>query len=156
TARVERIDGFEGPVRIDILGAPPGFAVSSPIVIEAGLTEAKGTIFAAADAPKPANAMLKIKATATRGGREGGRDGPAPGALGIAAKPRTVVWLEPDAPTAGDVITLKPGGMVPAKIRIERAGHNERVTFDVENLPFGAIVDDIGLNGILIPEGQTE
>jgi hypothetical protein len=67
-----------------------------------------------------------------------------------------VVWLEPEQPAAGEAITLRPGGMVAARIRIARTGHNERVTFDVENLPFGAIVDDIGLNGILIPEGQTE
>jgi hypothetical protein len=26
----------------------------------------------------------------------------------------------------------------------------------VENLPFGAIVADIGLNGVLIPDGQSE
>ena len=30
------------------------------------------------------------------------------------------------------------------------------MTFDVENLPFGVIVDEIGLNGILIPEGAGE
>ena len=30
------------------------------------------------------------------------------------------------------------------------------VSFDVENLPHGVIVADIGLNGVLIPEGQTE
>jgi len=156
TARVERIDGFEGAVRMDIEGVPPGFSVSTPLVIEPGLTEAKGTLFAAADAPKPAGATLRIRATAVVEGRETVRDVPAPAALSVAAKPRTLVWLEPDLPTAGDALTLKPGGMVAARIRIERTAHNERVTFDVENLPFGAIVDDIGLNGILIPEGQTE
>ena len=48
------------------------------------------------------------------------------------------------------------GGRVSALLKIQRFGHNDRVTFDVENLPFGVIVDDIGLNGILIPEGATE
>ncbi len=156
TARVDRLDGFEGAVRLDLSGLPPGWSVSTPLVIEPGLFEAKGTLFAQADAPKPSGASLKIRATAVVEGREVARDVAAPGALGMAAKPRTVVWLEPDAPGAGDVIPLKPGGMVPARIRIERTGHNERVTFDVENLPFGAIVEDIGLNGILIPEGQSE
>ncbi len=33
---------------------------------------------------------------------------------------------------------------------------NDRVQFEVENLPHGVIVDDIGLNGVLLPEGQTE
>ena len=51
---------------------------------------------------------------------------------------------------------MKPGGRVSALLKIQRSGHNDRVTFDVDNLPFGVIVDDIGLNGILIPEGATE
>jgi hypothetical protein len=51
---------------------------------------------------------------------------------------------------------VKPGGRVSALLKIQRFDHDERVTFDLENLPFGVIVDDIGLNGILIPEGATE
>ncbi|MGH9361198.1 MAG: hypothetical protein ACRD2T_04720, partial [Thermoanaerobaculia bacterium] len=30
------------------------------------------------------------------------------------------------------------------------------VTFAVDNLPHGVIVDDIGLSGVLIPKGQNE
>ena len=30
------------------------------------------------------------------------------------------------------------------------------MNFDVSNLPHGVIVDNIGLNGVLIPEGQSE
>ena len=30
------------------------------------------------------------------------------------------------------------------------------MTFTVENLPHGVIVDNIGLNGVLIPKGQNE
>ena len=51
---------------------------------------------------------------------------------------------------------MKPGGRVSALLKVQRFGHNDRITFDVEDLPFGVIVDDIGLNGILIPEGATE
>ncbi|HVR82713.1 MAG TPA: hypothetical protein VMU54_00290, partial [Planctomycetota bacterium] len=98
------------------------------------------------------------------------------GALAAMPPPRTLVWLEPDLETAGDAasadprkakaegsargdgrtITVKPGGRVSAMLKIRRTGHNDRVTFDLENLPFGVIVDDIGLSGILIPEGATE
>src|SRR5262249_35993971 len=38
----------------------------------------------------------------------------------------------------------------------ERLGVKERLEFDVDNLPHGVIVDNIGLNGILIPEGQND
>src|SRR6185436_1801171 len=53
TLAAERIDGFEGEIVIDVTNLPPGFAVSTPLVIEAGHVEAKGTLYAAADAPKP-------------------------------------------------------------------------------------------------------
>jgi WD40 repeat protein len=179
TARVDRIDGYEGPVRIELAGLPEGFSASTPIVIEAGHLEAKGTLFASVDctAPSPADgAKVRITASASPEGLEVRRDVTGFGALTAVARPRTIVWLEPDLETAGDgasadprkakaegsakgdrrLITVKPGGRVSALLKIQRFGHNERVTFDVENLPFGVIVDDIGLNGILIPEGATE
>lgn len=179
TVRADRLDGYEGPVRIDVSGLPEGFTASTPIVIEAGHLEAKGALFASMDCTPPSaeqSAKVKVTATAWPGGQESRRDVNGFGALGVAARPRTVVWLEPDLETAGDAatadprrskaegsdrgdgrrITVKPGGRVSALLKIHRAGHNDRVTFDVENLPFGVIVDDIGLNGILIPEGQSE
>jgi hypothetical protein len=179
TVRVDRIDGFDGPVRVDLAGLPDGFSASTPIVIEAGHLEAKGTLFASMDATAPtaeASARIRISARAALGGAEATRDVNGFGALGVAAHPRTVVWLEPDLETLGDTasadprrakavgsdrgdgrrITVKPGGRVSALLKVQRFGHNDRVTFDVENLPFGVIVDDIGLSGILIPEGATE
>jgi hypothetical protein len=41
-------------------------------------------------------------------------------------------------------------------LRVAREGHDERITLEVLGLPHGVIVDDIGLNGVLIPPGQTE
>src|SRR6185436_2237645 len=179
TVRVDRIDGYEGPVRVDVSGLPDGFTASTPIVIEAGQLEAKGALFAAMDCTPPSAAdvaKVKITATAAPQGPEVRKDVNGFGALAVAPRPRTVVWLEPDLETLGDGasadprkakaegsdrgdgrrITVKPGGRVSALLKIQRSGHNDRVTFDVDNLPFGVIVDDIGLNGILIPEGQTE
>ncbi len=175
TARVDRLDGYEGPVRVDIANLPDGFSASTPLVIEAGQLEAKGTLFAAADATTPtAEQRAKIRITARA--RDLEREVAGFAALAVVPRPKTVVWLEPDLETGGDAasadprkakavgsaaggdrtITLKPGGRVSALLKIQRFDHNERVTFDLENLPFGAIVDDIGLNGILIPEGQSE
>jgi hypothetical protein len=53
-------------------------------------------------------------------------------------------------------LTIAPGTTVTATLKVERNGFNDRVQFDVDNLPHGVIVDNIGLNGVLIPEGQTE
>ncbi|MBV8882136.1 MAG: hypothetical protein JO332_19420 [Planctomycetaceae bacterium] len=179
TARVERIDGYEGAVRIEVAGLPDGFTASTPLLIEAGHLEAKGTLFAASDATTPTpeqTAAVRIVAHGTPRGREVEREVKGFGALTVLPPPKTLVWLEPDPETAGDAasadprkakaegsargdgrtITVKPGGRVSALLKIRRTGHNERVTFDLENLPFGVIVDDIGLNGILIPEGASE
>lgn len=53
-------------------------------------------------------------------------------------------------------ITIAPGGTVKARLRVDRDGFDDRIAFDVANLPHGVIVDDIGLSGVLIPEKQTE
>ena len=53
-------------------------------------------------------------------------------------------------------MTIAPGKTVPAMLRIQRNGHDDLVTFTVENLPHGVIVDNIGLNGVLIPKGENE
>jgi WD40 repeat protein len=179
TVRVDRVDGFEGAVRVDVSGLPDGLAASTPIMIEAGHLEAKGTLFASMDCTPPSPeqiARIRITATASPEGRETQKDVNRFATISLAPRPKTIVWLEPDLETLGDaatadprkakaegsargdgrLITVKPGGRVSALLKIKRFDHNERVTFDVDNLPFGVIVDDIGLNGILIPEGQTE
>ena len=42
TLTVDRLDGFEGEIRVDIEGLPPGFHASSPIVIEQGADSGVG------------------------------------------------------------------------------------------------------------------
>ena len=53
-------------------------------------------------------------------------------------------------------IVITPGGSTKCRLRVERNGFDDRIAFDVANLPHGVIVDDIGLSGVLIPEKQTE
>ena len=53
-------------------------------------------------------------------------------------------------------ITIAPGQMIPARLKVRRNGHDDLITFTVENLPHGMIVDNIGLNGVLIPKGENE
>ena len=53
-------------------------------------------------------------------------------------------------------VTIAPGGKIALKLRAERNGFEDRIAFEVANLPHGIIVDDIGLSGVLIPEKQTD
>jgi hypothetical protein len=48
---VERLDGFEGPVSLEVSGLPPGVRATSPLVIEEGQIAAFGLIYADLDAP---------------------------------------------------------------------------------------------------------
>ena len=56
----ERFDGFAGPITVDIGGLPPGYGVSSPVVIEAGHVQAKAVIVASADAPPPCDNSIAV------------------------------------------------------------------------------------------------
>jgi WD40 repeat protein len=157
----ERFDGFDGPITVEIAGLPPGFSVSSPVVIEAGHIQAKAVLSVAADAPAPTdeNATAStIKATAEIAGAAVSKDVNNLGRIALGAKPTLLVRLEPDPSavnSAGEIV-MAPGTTVPAWLRVERNGFADRISFDVGNLPHGVIVDDIGLNGVLIPENQTE
>jgi hypothetical protein len=167
---VDRIDGFDEDVRVDITGLPPGFSVSTPVVIQAGHLEAKGTINAALDAPMPAKtnaAMTKVTATATIAGRPVTRDVNNLALVKLAEKPKLFVALEPYDPNVTNFversitdkpleITIVPGQTLPAWLKIKRNGFDEVVTFTVESLPHGVIVDNIGLNGVLIPKDKSQ
>ncbi|WP_425615311.1 c-type cytochrome domain-containing protein [Anatilimnocola sp. NA78] len=166
TVKAERIDHFMGPIRIEITGLPPGFQVTSPVVIAAGLYEAQGVINCTADAVAPTSEnekTSKLTAIATVAGEERTKDAGSLGTIKRADKPKLLAYLELADPTKAQEansaipeLTLLPGGTVTCKLRIERNGFKDRVAFDVGNLPHGVIVDDIGLSGVLIPEGQTE
>jgi len=166
----ERSDGFDGDITVEISGLPPGFSVSTPLVIQAGHAEAKGTLNAALDAAKPDETgavMSKVTATAAIAGKTVTKEISHLGKIALGEKPKVFVYFEPDSkeqpaqrvsndPNKPLEITLAPGTTVPAMLRIQRNGHDDLVTFTVENLPHGVIVDNIGLNGVLIPKGENE
>lgn len=149
----ERLDGFEGSIEIALQNLPPGLSVPSPISIEPGHESVSTVINAAPDAPVPTPEQWKnatIVATSQINGATVTH--PVDGMTGINLidKPAITVRVEPAE------ITLAPGKTVSAKLIIERHGHNDRVTFEMPGLPHGVIVDNIGLNGILIPPGENE
>lgn len=169
SVKAERIDNFMGPIRVDIEGLPPGYSVTSPIEIPAGMYEAQGAISALPTAPQPTAenmAASKVTATAMVAGQEVKLDVNNLGMIKLAEKPKVLVYLElldtaaatPDENQFPAIpeIAIAPGGSTKCRLRVERNGFNDRIAFAVENLPHGVIVDDIGLSGVLIPEGQTE
>ena len=166
----ERMDGFDGDIKVEVSGLPSGLSVSTPLVIQAGHTEAKGTINAALDAAKPDEsnaAASKVIATAMVVGHVVTKEVNNLGKITLGAKPKLFVYFapapqtQPAAPVSNQAgqpleITVAPGKTAPAMLKIQRNGHDDLVTFTVENLPHGVIVDNIGLNGVLIPKGENE
>ncbi len=165
----ERTDGFEGDIEMEINGLPPGFVASNPVKIQAGHFTASGTLFASVDAKEPNGEMLlpKITATAIVNGKKIVKTVPGFPKIKLSEKPKLLVSIEPYAEaetnfiarSIGDKvleITIAPGEVVPAWLKIKRQGHDDLVSFTVENLPHGVIVDNIGLSGVLIPKGENE
>jgi WD40 repeat protein len=152
TFRAERIDGFEDDIRIDVTGVPEGFRVATPITIQAGHLDARVPLtMLATTTPKKLDwSSVKITATAKIAGKDLVKTINALGQPKVAAMPKVVVKLEPAE------LTIVPGQSVSATLKIDRKDFKDRVQFSVPNLPHGVIVDNIGLSGILIPEGQSE
>lgn len=153
TVNAERMDEFDDPIQIDISNVPPGFTVSTPLVIQGGHQSAQGVIFAAADAQEPAAAAwenVKVEARAIVGGEEVSKSGSNFGHITLGDQPKVQVALAPAD------LTIVPGSTTTAKLSVQRHDFEDRIQFDVGNLPHGVIVDNIGLNGVLIPEGQSE
>jgi hypothetical protein len=51
---------------------------------------------------------------------------------------------------------MAPGTTITARLKITRNGHKGPVTLEVLNLPHGVIVDNLGLNGLLITPSENE
>ncbi len=167
--KVDREDGFEGDVRIDIKGAPENLFVSTPIVVQKDHLTAAGTIFSRPSAKEGKINLSQIKmiATASVEGRTVSHDlRPFP-EITIAPSPKRLLFLEPDvngkpqgdgktAPSTPFEATISPGERIPVWLRVDRQGDNALLALDVENLPHGVIVDSIGLNGVQIRENEIE
>ena len=165
---VERKDNFNGPIRLDISDAPAGFHISTPINIEAEQQRAFGSVHANADAAMPENDFVTVTATATIRGKEIVREIGKLTNIKPLGKPKLLVQVTNN--TSGAVktgtfaepleFTIAPGETISARVKVERNGFNGRIQLGSHdagrNLPHGVNVDNIGLNGLLIVEGQTE
>ena len=122
TVNVNRSDGFNGEIRIDISGLPKGFSATSPIIVQADHLSAKGVINVAANVtptaiPKPKGkkskkktkrrkpvtagkpidwSQVKVTATAIVNGRKVVKKIAGFGPIKVSPKPKVIVTLEVD------------------------------------------------------------
>ena len=169
TLTADRVDGFDEPIAVEISNLPAGFSCSTPIVIQAGHLTANGTINAETNAMAPkAEDIAKIKTTASAmlNGEKVVKPVKGFSEIKLGEKPTLLVAFEPYVESQTNLIhhtikdppmeiTIAPGQIIPVWLKVERHGHGELVTFTAENLPHGVIVDNIGLNGVLIPKDEN-
>ncbi|PAW76186.1 MAG: hypothetical protein B9S33_21085 [Pedosphaera sp. Tous-C6FEB] len=170
SVKLDRVDGFEGAVRVDVTGMPKGWLASTPLVVEAGHFEASGVLFASADATEPSAddwKRVKLTATASADGKTVAKPLGDFGALKLDNALKVFLSLQNSAsalpaaavgmiPMSIPEITIAPGTEVSAWLRVVRNGDTNLVDMDIENLPHGIIVSDIGLSGVQIIAGETE
>ncbi len=170
-ASVHRIDNFDGPIHVDVTNLPPGIQASQ-LVIEAGQLEAFGVITADADAKAPADELAKaskVRATAVIDGREVTHEVESLGTIKLGPAAKLLVSIGPadggprplGEPGKEPLeFAIEPGQTIALTVKIERKGYEGQVPLGNEgsgrNLPFGVIVDNLGLNGLLILENQKE
>jgi len=164
TLIADRKDGFDGDITCEITGVPEGFHVTTPLVIQAGHLRARGGISALPGAGKWTAA--KISATAEIDGNKVSHAAGEIGAVKLDTAEALLVSMQPATadhsvppfqraePDRPYEITIAPGEIVPAWIVLTRNNAKTALRFDVENLPHGVVVDNLGLNGITLLEEQ--
>ena len=112
---------------------------------------------------------VKLTATASIRGRKVTRELGGLGKITLGKPSQVVVEVFPDGamgapkqePGKPLELTIQPGETISAWVKVTRRGaFKAEVPFGKEdagrNLPFGVYVDNIGLNGLLVPATETE
>ena len=165
-----RREGFEGPIRVDVEGLPAGFGMTTPVEIEAGQVRASAVLWAEKDARTPGTnetGRVRLVARGEAGGRALTHELGGLGKLSVGPPAKVtveIVGLEREAGVGNGggplELAIRPGQTVQARVRAVRHAFEGRIELGGDdagrNLPHGVYVDNIGLNGLLIVEGQTE
>jgi WD40 repeat protein len=157
---VERHDGLDGKIDIEMRGLPEGVIATQPLFIEAGQNKAQATIFIPRDLPNiPAEFPVTLVARAVSGIQTIETELPKPVKVKRVEDQRVEVkvFLEDGIhePTLENPLRIKPGQTIRAFVEINRKTFQNDLGFGNEdcgrNLPHGVFVANIGLNGLLIP-----
>lgn len=164
----KRIDGYTGPIEIEPRGLPAGLSMPEKIVIEANQFRAFAPVSLASGVewkPEMANG-IELVARAEIAGKTIEHKLGNLGKVEQGEAAKVLVRIEPDGesgkPGTDGVLefTVAPGETVTARVVAQRLGHEDRIDFGKEdsgrNLPYGLYIDNIGLNGLMIPQGKDE
>ena len=166
--RVDRQDGFQGPVTFHLDALPEGLVSNFPVTIEPGQRMALATIWAPAGMTRwEGDIEPRCTATAPILGRSVERQAGSLGKIELGERPNAIPIIEPNDSNMIQVsgtndwkLQVRRGETVSAKLVLDRKDDFlKEVSLGKEtagrNTAFGVIVDNIGLNGLLLLEGET-
>ncbi|MAS94955.1 MAG: hypothetical protein CMO55_17295 [Verrucomicrobiales bacterium] len=165
----KREDGFRGPIQIRVDGLPHGLVSHGPVTIEGDQYRASIPLSATGDfagVDEEGMKSLSFTAVAEVGTKELTHNVSGLTKIEKGADAKVMVEIQPEG-NSGKVgkdgvleFIIHPGETIMARVVADRLGYNGRITFGKEdagrNLPHGVYVDNIGLNGLMIPEGKDE
>ncbi|MCG8600015.1 MAG: hypothetical protein MI807_07735 [Verrucomicrobiales bacterium] len=165
----KRMDDFRGAIRIELKNLPKGISSVGEVTIEENQFRAFTPLHLAGGTKElDAKAVEKIEvvASAEINGNTVRKSLGNLGTIKLGKEPQVLVEIQPDGDSgkiAADGVlefTVAPGETITAKVIAQRLGLKSRIDFGKEdsgrNLPHGLYVDNIGLNGLMIPEGKSE
>jgi hypothetical protein len=162
---IDRFDGLDEDIQIEFEDLPEGIRVIQPLTIEKGQLKAIGQIRALSNklSELPKEFEIALKAKCQLGNHE--RIAEHKPKLKIKVNPKPTMTLkivgkeDPDEAPPIEKLHIRPGQTVSAKLVIQRGELAGDIAFGGDdsgrNLPHGCFVDNIGLNGLLIPAGQS-
>jgi hypothetical protein len=163
TVSADRLQGYDGPIEIEVKGLPPG-VTADPAKISAGEDSTVVVLSASAGAaPDAPPGAMEIVGHATINGRDVARSANLNAMLDAAFDKELSLQVAsivppPDVVVTTDItqVSLEPGQQATVTLHVERRnGYKGRVPCFIKNLPRGVQVVNIGLNGVLVTETQT-
>jgi mono/diheme cytochrome c family protein len=166
---VDRKDGYDGEVIFEIGDLPEGVHSNFPVRVQPGQSFATGNVWADASASDIAKSVSpRVTAHATIDGRIVERNAGGAGNLTIKDRPEATLQIVRDSRDGDDkshqdgaTIQIRRGETISLIVKADR---KESFTKEIplgkeqagRNMPHGVYVDNIGLNGLLVRQDESE
>jgi WD40 repeat protein len=155
TVTLRRRDGFDSAVEVWADGLPPGVK-ATPVRVDRGAATALLALSAEATAPAFSPPTWRVHAREVVAREPSAGDGQRvdldpKGWVTVTPEPNLTIEARPQR------VVIRPGGEATLRLAVKRGpAFTGRVPIDVRNLPQGVRVLNIGLNGVLVTEKETE
>jgi len=162
---VERFDGLDGPVELEFIDLPMGIQSAGNLTVERDQLRAVGQLRFDPQILQKLDQEwnVAIRAKSMHAGTAIAAEDEVMIKIRLSDKPAMPLKMVPrDAsPDAAPLqeLRIRPGSTISAQLVIERGALQGDIALGGDdsgrNLPHGCFVDNIGLNGLLIPAGQS-